>query len=349
MTRRDFLQALISSAFFYSCGGGAVTSGNSNESSGGYGQTGTGNDGIILFGLGDDPYALFTQHREMLEDLKVKILCAWINGAKKDGRVYTPDRDWIIWWHESGFIKEVDQAGFRFMFITWENYDFQNPTLGTEPTRGDYHISDEFLDDMKLLRDVLRSANLRNKPYIALATEYTTYTACRYTADCEEKNMTMNSITFEYFSELKEKINSAIDLFYDTAYVGLSHGGWMVKGDIKTLQFFDETIRRGNAIFFQSMEITPNVNIKQIWDNVMYFRQYNKPIHLAHYMPVNEDKKVIIADASMMNTFYFCELKRNNLRSFSFMRYHLLEDRDVYNAVKSIGEVCSYAEKCQNP
>ncbi|MCS7284655.1 MAG: hypothetical protein NZ527_02955 [Hydrogenobacter thermophilus] len=151
MNRRDFLKLLLEGGLFAlvgSCGGGSGGASGSTSPQ----PTPQPQYRTVKFGLGEDPERLINAYdpdgRRVLDILKPDIVCAWVNGGRDiSGRLYTPSLSYIRDWASKGRFYEWSQSGYELMFITWENYDGQNPDLGI-PTYGDWHISDVFLSDL---------------------------------------------------------------------------------------------------------------------------------------------------------------------------------------------------------
>ncbi|QWK19761.1 MAG: hypothetical protein KNN13_09885 [Hydrogenobacter thermophilus] len=309
----------------------------------------------VKFGLGADPERMIDAYdpdgKRVLNTLKPDIVCMWINGGRDIwGRLYTPSMDYIRDWALKGRFYEWSQKGYELMIITWENYDGQNPSLGI-PTYGDWHISDLFLSDLERTLRYLRE-QFKSKLYFALATEQSTYTACRYDRTCSNPlaySDRINSITEEYYSKLREKLIEAIRLvksYFPSAHVGMCFGGWLVEFEegINFIRYFEPAIREGSAIFFQSMmeqkasETGGYGNPERILKNAKFFSSYSKPLHLAHYMPNNKRADVVSDDAERMsNPEYLRELARY-LSSFCFMDYSVLKNNE-FNCLTNVAKL----------
>lgn len=341
MERREFLKILLwtLTSSIVGCGGGG--SGTSLKPK------------TIKFGLGGDPERMIDAYdpdgRRVLDLLKPDIVCIWINGARDySGRVYSPSMDYIRNWAQKGRFSEWSGMGYELMIITWENYDGQNRALGS-PTYGDYHISAQFLSDLEELCTHLTS-QFGRKVYFALATEQSTYTACRYDRTCSDPlaySDRINSTTEEYFGRLRENLLSAIRLIKNripSADVGISFGGWLVEFQegINFIKYFDNVIAESNAIFFQSMmgvkasENGGYGNPERILRNCEFFSQYRKPLHLAHYMPVNKRADVIAEDMQRMSGQEYLKEIAKYLSSFSFMEYGVLKANEFDCLTKTV-------------
>ncbi len=300
----------------------------------------------ILFGLGDDPERLVNGYdpegKRVLDILEPNILNFWLNGSvDNNGQPYGNSMHFIRDWANKGRFKEWSELGYSLMLITWENYDGQNPYLGG-PTYGEYHISQNFLQDLQDVLSILKS-QVRGKVYIALATEQSTYTACRYNQTCKHEipyTDSINDLTKDYYTRLRSNLLNAIDIIknsgVDVVY-GICFGGWLVEFQegINFIRFFEPVVQNSNAIFFQSMfdyKMSENAgygNPQRILKNCEFFSQYGKPLHLAHYMPNNKRADVVADDMTYMNNSdYIGRLYRLGLRSFSFMRYGLVKNNE---------------------
>jgi hypothetical protein len=328
--RRDFIKTLVVGAtFILGCGGGG---GGESSSSSNVNIT----QKQIKFGLGDDPEQIITttEGRYVLETLKPDILCMWINGAKDNvGRVYSPSMDYVRDFAKRGRFTEYSRLGYEIMVITWENYDGQNTSYG-QPTKGDYHISDRFLADIEETLSYLSSYG--RTVYFALATEQSTYTACRY--DCSrryEYSDRINDTTIEYYSKLRDNLLKAVRLIKSkmpSAQVGISFGGWLIefKEGLDFIKYFEPVINESNAVFFQSMKNNKSSesngygNPESILKNAQFYSKYGKPVHLAHYMPDSMRQDVVADDMERMSNPEYVKTLSKYLSSFSFMRYSLL-------------------------
>lgn len=300
----------------------------------------------ILFGLGEDPERLVNGYdpegKRVLDILEPNILNFWLNGSVDDrGQPYGNSMHFIRDWANKGRFKEWSEQGYSLMLITWENYDGQNPSLGG-PTYGEYHISQTFLQDLQDVLSILKS-QVKGKVYIALATEQSTYTACRYNQTCKHEipyTDSINDLTKDYYTRLRSNLLNAIDIIKNSgvdAVYGICFGGWLVEFQegINFIRFFEPVIQNSNAIFFQSMfdyKMSENAgygNPQRILKNCEFFSQYGKPLHLAHYMPNNKRADVVADDMTYMNNSdYIGRLYRLGLRSFSFMSYGLVKNNE---------------------
>ncbi len=300
----------------------------------------------ILFGLGDDPERLVNAYdsegKRVLDILEPNILNFWLNGSVDDRKQpYGNSMHFIRDWANKGRFKEWSELGYSLMLITWENYDGQNPSFGG-PTYGEYHISQTFLQDLRDVLSILKS-QVKGKVYIALATEQSTYTACRYNQTCKHEipyTDSINDLTKDYYTRLRSNLLNAIDIIKNSgvdAVYGICFGGWLVEFQegINFIRFFEPVIQNSNAIFFQSMfdyKMSENAgygNPQRILKNCEFFSQYGKPLHLAHYMPNNKRADVVADDMTYMNNSdYIGRLYRLGLRSFSFMSYGLVKNNE---------------------
>ena len=337
MKRRDFLKLLIgggSYILFSSCGAG----GSSQASQAVEYKS-------IKFGLGDDPEKMIDGYdksaKMVLDALKPDIVCMWINGGRDtSGNLYTPSMSYIEEWASKQRFNEWSKDGYELMVITWENYNGQNPALGT-PTYGDWHISDIFLETLDRLAGYLKS-QFSGKLYFALAAEQSTYTACRYDKTCSNQSLysdTIDSVTEEYFSKLRDKLIQAIKLlkgYFPDADIGTCFGGWLVEFEkgVEFIKYFDPVIQESTANFFQSMlgvtasENNGYGNPERILKNAEFYINYKKPVHLAYYMPINQRADVIANDMIRMSSDSYLETIAQYLSSFSFMYYGVLKENE---------------------
>jgi len=293
----------------------------------------------ILFGLGDDPIKIMYTDpggQQVYNALKPDILCGWLNGGYNTttNTIYST-LDYILQWNN--YLQDWSYKGIDLMIITWENYNGQNPALGGA-TYGNYHISKLFLQDIQTICNMLKG--YKGNIYFALATEQSTYTACRYdnnTCSSQYENV-INQTTEEYFSKLKANLLSAVNIIKSSlpnAYYGMSFGGWLAtfsQGQ-SFIQYFNDVIKQSNFIFFQSMldytmqENNGFGNPQQILTNLNFFQQYNKNLGVSHYMPQNQRADVVTSDMNYMaSTKYIQTIKSLNLKVFCFMYYGLLEN-----------------------
>lgn len=340
MNRRDFIKAIEVLPFLSLVSCRADSSGGSSNTEGSPAPT----NKSILFGLGNDPAYLLGQDPNaapVLQALSPNILALWINGAVDSSEnVYSPSMSFINQLASQNLFKQWSDAGYKLMVISWENYNGQNPSLGIgQPTYGNYHISNQFIQDITTTVNILKS-QFSNRVYFALAAEQSTYTACRYVTDCSQQQQysdVINPTTEPYFQGLQNNLltafniikNSGLDALYSTCF-----GGWLVtfaRGQ-RFIEFFNSLINSSNAIFFQSMiglkssENNGFGNPQQILANCQFFSKYNLPIHLAYYMPVNQRADVVTDDMNQMaNLSYIENIYNLGLRSFSFMYYGMLE------------------------
>jgi hypothetical protein len=334
MNRREFIKAVLASLILSSCGKSSNDSNIKDDKT------------SIRFGLGNDPERMIDGYdpygKRTLNTLNPNIVCMWINGAKdKNGKSFSPSMNYVRDWKTKGRFNEWSNLGYELMVITWENYDYQNPNIGDLQTLGDYHISNVYLDDIKELLNILKD-QFKNKVYFALATEQSTYTACRYDNTCQNSDYVdkINVTTKEYFSKLKVNLLRAMDLIknsgVNSAY-GMSFGGWLVEfqDGIDFIKFFEPIINKGNAVFFQSMMENKSIenngygNPQRILKNCQFYSGYQKDIHLAHYMPNNLRADVVTDDMEQMSSYNYLKTLYNfGFKSFSFMDYGLLKDNN---------------------
>jgi len=293
----------------------------------------------ILFGLGDDPIKIMYTDpggQQVYNALKPDILCGWLNGGYNTttNTIYST-LDYILQWND--YLQDWSNQGIDLMIITWENYDGQEPSLGGA-TYGNYHISPLFLQDIQTICNMLKG--YKGNIYFALATEQSTYTACRYdnnTCSSQYEDV-IDQTTEEYFSKLKANLLNAFNIINSSlpdAYYGMSFGGWLATFEQgqSFIQYFNDVINQSNFIFFQSMldytmqENNGFGNPQQILTNLNFFQQYNKNLGVSHYMPHNQRADVVTSDMNYMaSTNYIQTIKSLNLKVFCFMYYGLLEN-----------------------
>ncbi len=304
--------------------------------------------GLFRIGLGEDPERLLNGYDPeappVREALRPDVAVAWLNGYRDPatGRVQG-DLSYFRDWAARGRFAEWGARGYELMIITWENYDGQNPAYGP-PTFGDYHISEAFVQDVAELSTML--ADHPRTVYFVLATEFSTYPACRYDRSCADPlrySDRYNAVTREYYDQLIPRLReamAAIRARAPWAQVGIGFGGWLATFDENTpgekagrslIRLFDPLIRESDWVFFQSMigrQAAENGglgNPDQIRMNVEFFAPYGKPIGLAHYnpgLPYAERLDVMREDLlRMLDPHWRAEMRARGLRLFAFMRY----------------------------
>lgn len=292
--------------------------------------------------------------KKVLDAIRPDIVCAWLNGTGRGGDVsYFRD------WHGKGRLKEWSDLGYDFMLISWENYDGQSLSLGG-PTYGDYHLSSRFIGDIKEIATYLKG--YKGDIFFALATEFSTYPACRYGNSCtDESSVTVNSDRYnsktkEYYDRFIPNILTSIDeikSIIPKSRVGLSFGGWLVTFDEPEYQagkslihLLEPVIEKSDMIFFQSMrdkktgEDEDIGNPAQIMLNCQFFSKYKKPLGVSHYMPHSKRADVMADDLEiMLKPEWLRAAKSYGLSLFSFMEYGLLKNNEfgVLNKAKEIG------------
>jgi hypothetical protein len=359
MNRREFLTLILSlcAGGITGCGGGGAnqTSSSSPPVSTPDPSPLPSTPKSIKFGLGMDPEKMIDAYdpagKRVIDTLKPDIVCMWVNGGRDyAGNLYTPSLSYIRDWAQKRRYAEWSSLGYELMVITWENYDGQNPAFGI-PTYGDWHISDLFLQSLEELSRYLKE-QFNGRLYFALATEQSTYSACRYDRTCSNPlaySDRINSTTVEYFSKLRDRLTEAIRLlksYFPSADIGICFGGWLVEFEegINFIRYFEAVIEESTAIFFQSMmdlkasENKGYGNPERIMKNAKFFSSYQKPVHLAHYMPNNRSADVVADDAlRMLDPAYLRELARY-LQSFSFMDYEVIKD-NLYDSLNAMAKL----------
>lgn len=344
MNRREFLKFSIISLLLSSRGGGSGVSGSTSPTP----QANYYNP--VIFGLGDDPETLlglttstnYPNGASLVNSLgkNLNVLSAWLNGMNQNG-TYIGDISYFNYWAQKGYYELWDSMGYGIQIITWENYNGQNPYLGP-PTLGNYHISSQYIKDIQTIALYLK--NNKNPIYFSLATEFSTYPACRYTNGCTDEaaySDTYNQTTQEYYTQFIPNIINAIEAIKSilpNAKVGLSFGGWLVTYNDPSnnsgqsfIPYFDSIIQKSDMIFFQSMiddktvTAIPNLtNPEQIILNCQFYSKYNKPLGVSHYMPKDQNQSIMISDINaMLQTSWQAEVRSYNLDFFNIMRYEM--------------------------
>ena len=310
-------------------------------------------------GLGEDPERILNAWDPdgwyVFQALQPDLVVAWLNGYRdpSSGRVIG-DLSYFRDWAARGRFAEWGAMGVELMIITWENYDGQSAYYGP-PTYGDYHISAQFLEDIAGLAE--RLADYPRAVYFVLATEFSTYPACRYDPTCSDPlrySDRYNAITREYYDQLIPRLQEAMSTIRSRApraQVGIGFGGWLATFDENTpeekagrsfIRLFEPLIRGSDWIFFQSMigrraaENGGLGNPDQIRMNVEFFAPYGKPIGVAHYnpgLPYAERLDVMQEDLlRMLDPLWQAGVRAHGLRLFAFMRYGPMRDHE-YNVL----------------
>lgn len=301
-----------------------------------------------LLGLGADPYRFLweVQSNPLVEAIarswSPQFLSAWLNSY--DNR----QGDLSTWreLHHSGQLDNWFNQGYTLHIITWEN-DESLPA-------GDYHISQQYLDDVEQLARYVRQANPDQRPtYWTLATEFSYW---RVPAD------TYNESTAPYYQALMGNLRRArgiIKNYLPTAWVAPSWGGWIVTFDDPLTGWgrsmippFAAFLREMDGIAFQSMrprrtdEPDPSNNLPdpgnpaQILQCCEVFSQYHDSFMVSHYEPCikenhpNGGRADTVADdfQRMMQPEWLEYAISLGLNKFSLMHYGLYKD-DPYGAL----------------
>lgn len=299
-------------------------------------------------GIGADPAQLMTEIRtsgavqEVFQDWSPHFLTGWLNSF--DHR----KGDLSFWrqWHRQGLLSAWFSQGYSLQVITWEN-DEVLPT-------GDYHISQQYLEDLEELASYIRKANPKGKPtYWTLATEFSYW---RVPAD------TYNKETAKYYKALMQNLllaRSVIKSQLPSAWVAPSWGGWIVTFDYPSkgsgrsmIPPFAPMMRQMDGIAFQAMrprpagEYNPELkrpdpgNPEQIRQCCEVFSKYKKSLMVSHYEPSIKESHpnggradTVTRDLIIMTRpAWLKTVNRLGLNKFSLMHYGLYKN-NPYNAL----------------
>lgn len=308
----------------------------------------TADSSIWQFGIGANPAQLVWETqtnpavKELVQAWSPQFLAGWLNSFDhKRG-------DISFWrtWHEQGLLSAWFSQGYSLQVITWEN-DEVLPT-------GDYHISQQYLEDLEELAGYIRKANPQGKPtYWTLATEFSYW---RLPAD------TYNRTTAKYYQALIENLLQArtvIKRQLPSAWVAPSWGGWIVTFDYPSqgggrsmIPPFAPLLQQMDGIAFQAMrprptgEYNPELkrpdlgNPEQIRQCCEVFSKYNKSLMVSHYEPAIKERHPNGGRADtvtrdfliMMRPTWLKTVTRLGLNKFSLMHYGLYK-HNPYNAL----------------
>jgi hypothetical protein len=299
-------------------------------------------------GIGADPSQLIREVqsnsavKELVRAWSPEFLAGWLNSFDhKKG-------DLSFWraWHKQGLLSAWFSQGYSLQVITWED----DTTLPT----GDYHISQQYLEDLEELAGYIRHANPQGRQtYWTLATEFSYW---RVPAD------TYNSTTDKYYQALMQNLlraRATIKRQLPNAWVAPSWGGWIVTFDYPSkgsgrsmIPPFAQMLQQMDGIAFQSMrprpagEYNPELqrpdpgNPEQIRQCCKVFSQYTKSLMVSHYEPSIKQyhpnggrADTVTRDfAIMMHPDWLKTVTRLGLDKFSLMHYGLYKN-NPYNAL----------------
>lgn len=307
-----------------------------------------GNASRWHLGVGADPAQLVGEIkanpavRELVQAWSPDFLTGWLNCT--DGK----QGDLSFWriWHRQGLLATWFAAGYSLQVITWED-DVKRPT-------GDYHISQQYLEDLEELAGYIRKANPKDRQtYWTLATEFSYW---RLPAD------TYNSQTEKYYQKLMQNLlqaRAAIKRQLPNAWVAPSWGGWIVTFDFPAkgsgrsmIPPFAEMMRQMDGVAFQSMRPRPTGefnqeiqrpdpgNPEQIRQCCEVFSQYRKSLMVSHYEPSIKEKHpnggradTVTRDFAVMSQPKWLKTVSDmGLDKFSLMHYGLYKN-NPYNAL----------------
>lgn len=339
-TRRQYLQGLFAtSVFLASCKKNLFE----NEST-----LATTNFRRWKVGMGEDPARLIGEIqnspdvKELVRAWSPDFLSGWLNSFDHK------KADLSFWkeWHKQGLLSAWFKQGYSLQVISWED-DTTVPT-------GNYHISEQFLEDLEELAGYIRQANPQGRPtYWTLATEFSYW---RVPAD------TYNSTTAKYYDALMQNLlraRSVIKRQLPSAWVAPSWGGWIVTFDYPSqrkgrsmIPPFGSMLKQMDGIAFQSMrprpagEYNPELkrpdpgNPEQIRQCCEVFTKYNKSLMVSHYEPSIKEfhpnggrADTVTRDfAIMTRPDWLKSVTTLGLDKFSIMHYGLYKN-NPYNAL----------------
>lgn len=299
-------------------------------------------------GMGADPAQLLGEIkanpavRELVQAWSPDFLTGWLNSVDhKQG-------DLSFWrnWHRQGLLSTWFSLGYSLQVITWED-DTQLPT-------GDYHISQQYLEDLEELAGYVRKANPKGRQtYWTLATEFSYW---RVPAD------TYNTQTEKYYQKLMQNLlraRAVIKRQLPNAWVAPSWGGWIVTFDFPNrgsgrtmIPPFADMMRQMDGVAFQSMrprpagEFNPELqrsdpgNPEQIRLCCEVFAKYRKSLMVSHYEPSIKESHpnggradTVTRDfAVMAQPRWLKTVSDMGLDKFSLMHYGLYKN-NPYNAL----------------
>ena len=342
-SRRQYLQGLFATSAFLAVCNDNLFAGQSSASA-----ADITNLKRWRFGIGADPARLVGEVqsdrsvRELIEVWKPDFLAGWLNSFDhKQG-------DLSFWrnWHQQGLLSAWFSHGYSLQVITWED-DTALPT-------GDYHTSEQYLEDLEELASYIRKANPQGKAtYWTLATEFSYW---RIPAD------TYNRTTAKYYEALMDnllKARTIIKRQLPSAWIGPSWGGWIVTfdhpsrgGGRSMIPPFSRMLKQMDGIAFQAMrprpagEYNPELkrpdpgNPEQIRQCCEVFSKYNKSLMVSHYEPSIKENHpnggradTVTRDFVIMTRpAWLKTVTRLGLDKFSLMHYGLYKN-NPFNAL----------------
>lgn len=340
-TRRHYLQGLFATSVFLAVGKHILSKSELPVSQ-------AANFRRWKLGIGADPGQLIWEVKanpsvkELVRAWSPDFLAGWLNSFDhKQG-------DLSFWrnWHKQGLLSSWFAQGYSLQVISWED-DTKLPT-------GEYHISQQFLEDLEELAGYIRHANPQGREtYWTLATEFSYW---RSPAD------TYNSTTAKYYDALMQNLlraRTVIKRQLPSAWVAPSWGGWIVTFDYPSkgsgrsmIPAFAPMLKQMDGVAFQSMrprpagEFNPDLkradpgNPEQIRQCCEVFSQYKKSLMVSHYEPSIKESHpnggradTVTRDfAIMMRPAWLKSVTGLGLDKFSLMHYGLYKN-NPYNAL----------------
>ncbi len=313
-------------------------------------------------GIGADPSQFIGEMqtnsavKELVRAWSPDFLAGWLNSFDhKKG-------DLSFWrvWHKQGLLSAWFSKGYSLQVITWED-DTVLPT-------GDYHTSQQYLEDLEELAGYIRKANPQGRPtYWTLATEFSYW---RLPAD------TYNQATARYYQALMQNLlraRAVIKRQLPNAWVAPSWGGWIVTFDYPSkgagksmIPPFASMLQQMDGIAFQSMrprpagEFNPELqrpdpgNPEQIRQCCEVFSKYNRSLMVSHYEPSIKEYHpnggradtvtrdfVIMSQPEWLKTVTRLGLDKFSLMHYGLYKnnpYHALDAAKTFKGVLQEGE-----------
>lgn len=340
-SRRQYLQGLFATSVFLALSQHRLCKGESSEPK-------AAKSSIWKLGIGADPAQLLAETKtnpgvlELVRAWSPHFVTGWLNSF--DHR----QGDLSFWraWHQQDLLSALFSQGYGLQVITWEN-DEVLPT-------GDYHISQQYLEDLEELAGYIREANPKGLPtYWTLATEFSYW---RLPAD------TYNRTTAKYYQALMQNLlraRAVIKRQLPSAWVAPSWGGWIVTFDYPSkgsgrsmIPPFAPLLKQMDGIAFQAMrprpagEYNPELNRpdpgnpEQIRQCCEVFSRYSKSLMVSHYEPAIKHRHPNGGRADTVNRDFLIMMRptwlktvtRLGLNKFSLMHYGLYKG-NPYNAL----------------